>query len=193
MKAGHYYTSWRQKDHDCHGDSSCIKIKLPLALKYLSWHICDKCKGTVFSLRKVKWSRYTPWRRMGCLLILNLGNRWGWVVSITPRPRFIPGERTPCTHWTGGWVGPRAGLDAEATGKNLCPCRGMNPSCPVRSQTPYWLSYRGSFSLWKAKEKRVYLSQLLCQPNDDRGLLCELILMWKGQAPHSLIWHKWAE
>jgi hypothetical protein len=22
-----------------------------------------------------------------------------------------PGERTPCTHWTGGWVGPRAGLD----------------------------------------------------------------------------------
>jgi hypothetical protein len=24
---------------------------------------------------------------------------------------FTPGERAPCTHWIGGWVGPRAGLD----------------------------------------------------------------------------------
>jgi hypothetical protein len=28
-----------------------------------------------------------------------------------PRPRFTPGERTPGTHWTGGWVGLRAELD----------------------------------------------------------------------------------
>jgi hypothetical protein len=28
------------------------------------------------------------------------------------RPRFTPG-----TLWTGGWVGPRAGLDAEARTK----------------------------------------------------------------------------
>jgi hypothetical protein len=45
------------------------------------------------------------------LLILELGIRWGWVVSITPQPRFTPGERTPDTHWTGGWIGPRAGMD----------------------------------------------------------------------------------
>jgi hypothetical protein len=33
----------------------------------------------------------------------------GWSAS---RPdRFIPGEITPCTHWIGGWLGPRAGLD----------------------------------------------------------------------------------
>jgi hypothetical protein len=25
------------------------------------------------------------------------------------QPRFTPGERTTGTHWTGGWVGPRAG------------------------------------------------------------------------------------
>jgi hypothetical protein len=25
--------------------------------------------------------------------------------------RFTPGERAPCTHWLGGWVGPRTGLD----------------------------------------------------------------------------------
>jgi hypothetical protein len=50
----------------------------------------------------------------------------GWVVSVTPRPRFTPG-----THCTGGWVGPRAGLDTEARGKILCPCRGSNFDLPV--------------------------------------------------------------
>jgi hypothetical protein len=25
---------------------------------------------------------------------------------------FIPGERAPGIHWLGGWVDPRAGLDA---------------------------------------------------------------------------------
>jgi hypothetical protein len=42
----------------------------------------------------------------------------GGVVSVTPRPHFTPGERTPCTHWTVGWVSPRAGLDTEAREKN---------------------------------------------------------------------------
>jgi hypothetical protein len=55
----------------------------------------------------------------------------GWVVSITPQPRFNPGERTPGTHWTGGWVGPRASLDTECRGKILCPCRRSNPDRPV--------------------------------------------------------------
>jgi hypothetical protein len=84
----------------------------------------------------VKQSRFTPWRRLGgedvqLLLILDLGTRWGWVVSVTPRPRFITRERTPGTHCTGGWVGSRAGLDTEVTGKILCPCRGSNLDRPV--------------------------------------------------------------
>jgi hypothetical protein len=40
--------------------------------------------------------------------------------------------------------GPRGGLDAEARGKILCLCRGLNPGRPVRSQTLHWLSYSGS-------------------------------------------------
>jgi hypothetical protein len=44
---------------------------------------------------------------------------------------FCPGERTPGTHCTGGWVGPRAGLDTEVRGKILCPCRGSNLDRPV--------------------------------------------------------------
>jgi hypothetical protein len=41
------------------------------------------------------------------------------------------GERTPGTHCTGGWVGPRAGLDTEDRGKILCLCRGSNLDLPV--------------------------------------------------------------
>jgi hypothetical protein len=33
-------------------------------------------------------------------------------------------ERTPGTHCTGGWVGPRAGLDTEARAKILLPSAG---------------------------------------------------------------------
>jgi hypothetical protein len=75
------------------------------------------------------------------LLFLNPGTGRGWVVSITPRPRFTSWERAPGTHCTGGWVGPRASLDAEVSGKTLCPCRRSNPGRPVRSQTLGWLSY----------------------------------------------------
>jgi hypothetical protein len=41
---------------------------------------------------------------------------------------IYPGERTPGTHCTGGWVGLRAGPDTE---KNPLPCRGSNPDRPV--------------------------------------------------------------
>jgi hypothetical protein len=48
-----------------------------------------------------------------------------------PAALFTPGERTPGTHCTGGWVDPRAGLDTEAKGKILCPRRESNPDRPV--------------------------------------------------------------
>jgi hypothetical protein len=36
-----------------------------------------------------------------------------------------PGERTPGTHCTGGWVDLRTGLDTEARGKTLSPLHAM--------------------------------------------------------------------
>jgi hypothetical protein len=57
---------------------------------------------------------------------------------------LYPREKTPGTHWIGGWVGPRAGLDADAREKILCLCQVSNPGHPVRSQTLYCLSYPGS-------------------------------------------------
>jgi hypothetical protein len=49
------------------------------------------------------------------------------LISVTPRPRFTPEERIPGNHCIGGWVGLRAGLEAEARGKFLCLCRGSDP------------------------------------------------------------------
>jgi hypothetical protein len=60
-----------------------------------------------------------------------------------PAPLYPRGKNTG-THWIGGWVGSRAGLNAEARRKILCPCRGSNPSRPLRSQLLYLLSYRGT-------------------------------------------------
>jgi hypothetical protein len=37
------------------------------------------------------------------------------MVSFTPL-EFIPMERAPGTHWIGGWMGLKAGLDAVRTG-----------------------------------------------------------------------------
>jgi len=43
------------------------------------------------------------------------------------------GERAPGTHWTGGWVGPRAFWMQWWRGKNSYPCWESEPSCPSHS------------------------------------------------------------
>jgi hypothetical protein len=53
---------------------------------------------------------------------------------------LYPAERIPGTRCTGGWVGPRAGLDTEARGKIVSPLQGIEPRSPgrpVRTQTLY--------------------------------------------------------
>jgi hypothetical protein len=114
-----------------------------------------------------KQSLYTPWWRLGerysSYSFLTSALDGGWVVSVTSRPRFTPGERTPGTHCTGGWVGPRAGLDTQARGKILCPCRGSNT---IRTELP-WLVYDlillmlfSRDSTWRGMEFRRHKSNL---------------------------------
>jgi hypothetical protein len=100
--------------------------------------------------KKVKLSRYTPWRHImgerryssySFLTSILDGGEWS---ASRPGRALPPGKEPPGTHWIGGWVGPRAGLDAQARRKILCLCRGSNPDLPVHSQTLYCLSYRGS-------------------------------------------------
>jgi hypothetical protein len=65
-------------------------------------------------------------------------NRGVWSAS---RPgRALPLVKNPGTHCTGGWVGRRAGLVAEVTGKILLPLPGIEPRSPDllgRSQALY--------------------------------------------------------
>jgi hypothetical protein len=50
------------------------------------------------------------------------GGEW----SASRLGRFAPRERAPGTHWTGGWVGSRAGLDTGEE-KNSEPLLGIEP------------------------------------------------------------------
>ena len=105
--------------------------------------IATLLRGRRFYVRvKVKWSRYRPGvvQRVGrglALLLHDRGTRREWVVSITSRPHFTPGQR-PGTHFTGGWVGPRAGLD----GRKISSTPGFDPRAvqPI-AQSLYRMNY----------------------------------------------------
>jgi len=46
---------------------------------------------------------------------------------------FTPGVRALGTHWIGGWVSPRAGLDAVLKNFHYYHCRKLNPGRPAPS------------------------------------------------------------
>jgi hypothetical protein len=78
-----------------------------------------------------------------------------WSVSLPGR--FTPRERASGTHEIGGWVGPRAGVDAVVKKKIPSIFRDSNP----RSFTPYSstipLSYPGSsFVSYDSKYRAQY-------------------------------------
>jgi hypothetical protein len=55
------------------------------------------------------------------------GGEW-----LAPRSgRFTREETAPATHWIGGWVGPRAGLDTVSKRKIPSPYRDSNPDNPT--------------------------------------------------------------
>ena len=69
--------------------------------------------------------------------------------------RTLPPGKTR-THCTGGWVGPRAGLDGR---KYLIPHRDSIPDCPARSQSLYRLSYLAQHNLsYRQNSVRLFLA-----------------------------------
>jgi hypothetical protein len=59
-----------------------------------------------------------------------VGGEW----SASHSGRFTTGERSLSTHWIGGWVDPRAGLDDVEKEKILDPTRIRTPT--PRSSSP---------------------------------------------------------
>jgi hypothetical protein len=55
------------------------------------------------------------------------GGEW----SASRHGRFTPRETAPGTHWIGGWMGPRAVLDAVVRRKIPNPRRESNPRTPI--------------------------------------------------------------
>jgi hypothetical protein len=113
-------------------------------------------------IKKVKQSRYTPWRRFGGEEYSSYsfstsaldGGEWS---ASSPGRALAPGERTPGTHCSGGWVGPRAGLDTEDRGKILCPCRRSNPDRPVVQPV-----VRHYISRFDSRQRQEDFSSILC-------------------------------
>ena len=70
-------------------------------------------------------------------------------------PAGLPPQERPGTHWIGGWVGLRAGLDVC---EKFRPHRDSTPDRPTRSKSLYRLSYRGQVFVStpiKKKEDRI--------------------------------------
>jgi len=61
---------------------------------------------------------------IACILTSPLS---GYEWSATCSSYFITGEWALTTHWIGGWMGYRAGLDTVAKRRNYSPCWESNP------------------------------------------------------------------
>jgi hypothetical protein len=67
------------------------------------------------------------WESGGIDLRILASARDGGEWSVSRSSRFTPRKSAPGTHWIGGWVGPRAGLDAVVKRKVPSPWRDSNP------------------------------------------------------------------
>jgi len=113
--------------------------------KCIRWYVTpstplklSNLKDTSFSVKFSLCFNWAPrhegvlgeWRYSSTHSLTSVLDGGEWSAS---RPgRFIPKERVPGTHCIGGWVGPRAGLDAVVRRKISSPCRELNP----RSSSP---------------------------------------------------------
>jgi len=93
------------------------------------------------TIRKVKWSRYSPGvaQRVGrgtALFFHDRGTRRGWVVSSTPWTHFTPGKDTVPILQQAGWAPRTVWTDGKSRRY-----WDSTPDRPVRSQSLYRLNY----------------------------------------------------
>jgi hypothetical protein len=113
--------------HKLQEASSCLWALLGITQSMLAKKQVRSVRGDLFIARfwtfRYSTRAYTMWSLVFCThalkacrwssgiapLMLNLYARWRWRVNVTSR-RFHPLMKKPGTQWTGGWVGPTAGL-----------------------------------------------------------------------------------
>jgi hypothetical protein len=96
---------------------------------------------------------------------LDLSTSWRWVVSFTPQS-LCPEERAPGTHWIGGWVDLRVGLD-DVEKRKFLTLPGLELRLlgrPARSYSLYRLRYP-AYGLLKLVRSLVHRRLL-----DTRGI-----------------------
>jgi hypothetical protein len=71
------------------------------------------------------------WRSGGIAPLILKSALDGGERSVSHPGRFTPKERAPSSHWLGGWVGLRAGLDAVVKRNFPSPCRDANPRSSI--------------------------------------------------------------
>jgi hypothetical protein len=91
--------------------------------------VMDKCRKRRVKVKLSLRFKHHATKIAPC--ILNLGTRWRWVVSFTILPLY-PQGKSPGIHGIGGWVGPRASVDAVAKRRiPSFPRRELNPGRPA--------------------------------------------------------------
>jgi hypothetical protein len=94
------------------------------------------------------------YRGVGVLIHVFLTSALGGDEWLASRPgRFTTEERAPRTHWIGGRVGPRTGVDDMEKIPALTGTRTPTPRSSSPSQSLYRLSYRGSMISSKVTSK----------------------------------------
>jgi hypothetical protein len=107
------------------------------------------------------------------LLIPDLGTRWGWVVSVKPRPRFIPGKGPPVpTGQEAGWASDM--VWTQKLEEKSFASAGIEPRSPVvqsvarhytdcATPAPLGLSYLYIFIYHAVQAYRNNIYNCLCE------------------------------
>jgi hypothetical protein len=93
-------------------------------------YIKVKCKVKLSRYRHVGAKRERRYSSYSFMTSALEGGEW----PVSRPGRGLPPGMDSVTHWTGVCVGLRAGLDTEARGKIIFPCRGSNPGRSVCSE-----------------------------------------------------------
>jgi hypothetical protein len=102
-----------------------------------------------FSWRRLSWLKFFVWRRMGEWMNRSTISWPRHKLEVSGQlhaPAALPPGKTPGTHWIGGWVGHRVGLDDVEMRKFLI-LPGLelrSLARPGSSQSLYRLRYHGS-------------------------------------------------